>query len=270
MLLGNDLEDKALPKTRSVEILRSPQPLFLTKISGTVSKNLVKCFKSTYLAETWSIWVRTVEFQQRNGNTFISEDNPGDKEGTGLPPAATEATSQGNNDASLIANATNDEVLPYIWCPALRPSETPIEPVQELTGSKIKSRSLVQTGLETAPRSIRQWVKGRSNLGIVKSALTQWKKKKYLLYLSVARHVVQINNTNPQSLPPDVDPEYDILYADDICIILGKKPSPEKTIDCYLWTTQSSITKSNPECDLIWQHHCHFHVTVKFDWSECT
>ncbi|KAH7934256.1 hypothetical protein HPB49_023766 [Dermacentor silvarum] len=89
--------------------------------------------------------------------------DPGDEEHT-LPSATTEDTAEENNDASLNASATYDDMGPCIWCPALRPSETPIEPMQKIIGDSNNSRSLVETGFEPVARSMRQWVKERSSL----------------------------------------------------------------------------------------------------------
>ncbi|XP_075530270.1 uncharacterized protein LOC142563570 [Dermacentor variabilis] len=154
-----------VPHISSLQILRSHETLFLTKASGTaLFTRLVRCFKS-HLIVDGSGRSRTVEFQQRNGTISIAEidqtEEPTEDDDGEMP--TNEATPQANNDASLNASATDDELLSCIWCPALRPLDAHVEPAQMAIEGNINSRSFVQTRLETVRRSVRQSVKERSN-----------------------------------------------------------------------------------------------------------
>ncbi|XP_049512420.1 uncharacterized protein LOC125940374 isoform X2 [Dermacentor silvarum] len=159
-----------LPTASSYEVLEGSETLFLTKASGTVFTNLVRCFKSSLIFKSWAVWVRTVEFQQRTGTLSHAEtDSSEGRTEDMLPPATKEETALGNDDASLNASRTYDEMEPCIWCSALRPSEAPIETEPKSIDGSINSRSLVQTGLETVPWFMRQSVKPRSSLTAIKT-----------------------------------------------------------------------------------------------------
>ncbi|XP_049511623.1 uncharacterized protein LOC125940006 [Dermacentor silvarum] len=162
--------------------------------------NNVKCFKSSHQGVTTGTVRRTLEFQQRTGAISVAEivppeepteDDPEDKEYT---LQTTEATAQENTD----------EMETCIWCPELRPSEAPIEPLQKSIGGSINSRSLVETRPETAPRSMRQWVKGRSDLILLNTTFTEWKKKKHQLALRVVvrdgRYILRLNEHSESSI----------------------------------------------------------------------
>ncbi|XP_072140875.1 uncharacterized protein [Dermacentor andersoni] len=154
-------------------------------------------------------------------------NNPGDK--------PTDVATAQDNHTSVKASATSDEMLPCIWCPELRPKE----PAQMPSGGSITSRSLVQTGFETVPRSMRQWVKERSDLQDVTLTFTTWERRSLsvsVIHGENGRRAVQLHPFYPKTLPPDVKSEYPVLHGSDHCVIIGEYPPPGifsvRTTDC--------------------------------------
>ncbi|XP_075530046.1 uncharacterized protein LOC142563371 [Dermacentor variabilis] len=174
-----------VPNPSSLQILRTSEPLLLTKASGNVLyTRLVKCFKSYRIADN-SGKIRSVSFLQRSGTISIPEVDPIAKpaEDHREDKPTTEVTPQDNSGESPSASATNDELFSCVWCPALRTLDTNSERAQMSNDRSINSRSLVQTDLETVPRSVRQRVKARSDFFEVHETFSPWERVKLTLSL---------------------------------------------------------------------------------------
>ncbi|XP_072140873.1 uncharacterized protein [Dermacentor andersoni] len=159
-------------------------------------------------------------------------------------------------------------MLPCVWCPELRP----LEPAQMPIRDSITSRSLVHTVRETVPRSMRQWVKERSDLQDFVVTYTNWERKSLsisVIHREDGRHALHLHPFNPRTLPPDVKSEYPVLHANDHCVIIGEYPQPGRMADCFFWAPQSKVTGTNFECDFIWNNYCTFRIDVPFDRTDC-
>ncbi|XP_075531987.1 uncharacterized protein LOC142564731 [Dermacentor variabilis] len=193
------------------------------------------------------------------------EDHRGDQ-------PTTEATPQNNDEESPSASATNDELFSCVWCPALRTLDTTSESAQMSNDGSVNSRSLVQTGLEAVPRSVRQRVKARTDFFEVHETFTPWEEVR--LSVSVVHRerrtpTLQLHPFSSRSLPSGAQTEYEVLHANGDCIIIGKYPQRGMTADCFFWTTKSKARGSHFECDFIWEYYCHFPTDVPFDGREC-
>nr|XP_054934443.1 uncharacterized protein LOC129388325 [Dermacentor andersoni] len=148
-----------------------------------------------------------------------------------------------------------------------------MEPAQVTNDGSVHSRSLVETGLETAPRSVHQSVKERSDFA-VDETFTPWKKVQLefsVVRLSYGRFVLQLRQSASESLPAGVKAQYNVLFWNKHCIIIldGEYPPPGVTTECYFWTIEEQLGKSNYDCEFIWSNYCHFPTEVPFGKPEC-